>query len=166
MMKVISFLTVLGLSLSAATFATGDSVNRLSTIQFEDVNEKVITISKDTQIAIAAFEKDTNTLASGFFNAQEKDFLTKNSAVYITDIHKMPSIISYLFAYPKMKKYIFPFYIYNQEGLENTIAHQEEKITVVFFENGVVSEVKFITTEDELKTLFEKCAKGRDFKMK
>jgi len=135
------------LSLLAAPAAT---LSELQTLSLEDAFEKKVSIPNGTKRIIVSFDKKGNALMSEYLNEQPKGFLDTHNAVYIGDIHKMPAIITYMFARPKMKKYNFTIFLYQGEDLASFVPYEEEKVTVLIVdESGNITETFF--TKDAKK---------------
>lgn len=117
-------------------FAQNVDFKSVQALMFEDAFENVVKIPDGTQKLIVSFGKAGNAIMSEYLDKQPKGFLEKNKAVYIGDIHKMPSIITYMFARPKMKKYNFTIFLYNDEDLAKYIPYKEDHVTVVDFDNS------------------------------
>lgn len=123
----------------------------LNNYVYETPQEKPVFLPTTTELVIVAFEKDTGALANEFFDTQSKTLLEAYDAVFIADIHNMPSIITSLFALPKLKKYKHPIYLHYDEEFENFIPHQEEKLTILRFKDAKVSSISYVSTAKELK---------------
>jgi hypothetical protein len=156
-MKRLPFLLSLALvPLIAAQLSVGGPIASLQQFAYEDPFEKKATIADHTRLVLVSFEKQSGDIAADFFNARAADLLARNSAVYIADIHKMPAIVTYLFARPKMKKYTFPLHLYTKgEAFEKSVPHKEGKLTVIRFDaEQKVASVRFVGSGKELEALF------------
>ena len=99
-----------------------------------------------------AFEKETSIAISNYLKTQPASFLTTHHAKYISDISSMPTIITNMFALPKMRDYPFELMlIYDDFGKQ--FNREEEKITVFSIDHGVIKSIRFIT-DKELPSLF------------
>lgn len=122
-------------------------IKELNIYKFENAFEKKVTIPLNTKKILVSFNKKSNSFMSEYLNKQDKGFLEKNHTIYIGDIHKMPSVIVYMFARPKMKEYNFDIYLYNSDDLTSTVPTQEDKVTVIDFDdNGKVLKINFVDT--------------------
>ena len=92
---------LLGFSALAAQIAVGDAVPRISA---KDQHGAPFVFTNGTQFLLVATEMAPATSASHNLAALGAGFLEKQQAVYLMDIHTMPSIAR-LFAFPKMRKY-------------------------------------------------------------
>jgi len=138
---------------ATALFSNSFNVNsNIGSFELADQFEKKHTINSDIQTIIFSSEKDTSAALNEFLASKEKGFLEANKTVFIADISGMPSVISYLFALPKMKKYNYNVLLIEEEG-DKRFLKQEEKLTVYKLENGVVTSVEYVSGKD-VATIF------------
>jgi len=149
MIKKILLLTLFTTALFSNSF---DVNSNIGSFELADQFEKKHTVNSDVKTIIFSSEKDTSSALNEFLAAKEKGFLEKNNALFIADISGMPSVISYLFALPKMKKYNYNVLLIEKEG-ETRFLKQEEKLTVYRLEDGVITNVEYIETKD-IPTIF------------
>ena len=153
------FLLLVGLSLTllvAAPLKTGDLIDTFKGFKFETPQGRMMKVPKSTNLIIAAFEKDTGKLVNAYLDTQVSMYLPKKHAIYIADIHNMPSIITNMFALPKLRKYKHPIYLHFDDEFDQFFPNQEEKITIVRLKDKKVVSISFISTKEELKAAIEK----------
>lgn len=123
----------------------------LNNLKFQDAFEKEVSIPTETKKVIVSFGKKSNALMSEYLNKQEKGFLPNNKSIYIGDIYDMPSMITYMFARPKMQKYNFTIFLYNEEGLDTIVPSQEDKLTIITFDDsGKITNISFSNKPNEI----------------
>tara|TARA_B110000046_G_C12962180_1_gene385036 strand:+ start:717 stop:1124 length:408 start_codon:yes stop_codon:yes gene_type:complete len=129
-------------------FSNGFALNsNINSFVLNDQFDKPHTVNADTKTILVSFEKSTGEHVNEFLSTKESNFLEKNNAVFIADISGMPSIITSLFALPKMKKYNYNvLLIYDEE--DKRFLRQEERITVYTLEEGVIKSISYIQKED------------------
>jgi hypothetical protein len=129
-----------------------DITQNLTSFSLVDQFDKKHTVNSDIKTIIVSFEKGTGADVNEFLNSKEPTFLEEKHAVFIANISGMPSIITKLFALPKMQKYKHPILlIYDDE--DKRFLYQEDKSTVYKIENGVIVTVEYIEKED-LESIF------------
>lgn len=148
------FLFTLFLILTCTFAQNIERLKDFNQFNFEDAFKKSVTMPDDTKLVLISFDKKGNSIASEYLKKQEKNFLVHNHFVYIGDIHKMPSLITSLFARPKMQKYNFTVYLFNEEGLDKVIPYQKGKVTILEFNNA--SKLVNIHFKENLETFFNK----------
>ena len=167
-MKRLTTKLILGLLLSLLFTlpSLGDSyktkgyrmIEQNSTIEPFTLNDqfgKEHTIEKMPKLLICSFEKDTGVLISNYFNAQDADYLTKHDVKLMADVSSIPSLLRSTFILPKMKKYNFEILISTDSKFSELFPREEDKLTVLKLENGVVKETIFVSDEAELKEIIE-----------
>ena len=143
-MKHLLIISLLFTSSLFAEFKVGD---KLPSITLEDQFEKEQKVtSKDTML-IMAFEKDISIAISNYLKTKADTFLAEHHTKYISDISSMPSIITSMFAIPKMKKYAFSVMLIDDK-FGDQFNREEGKITVIKIKNGKVKEIEFVTPEE------------------
>lgn len=153
------FLLALTLSvaiLSAAPLKIDSPLSMLESFKYETPQGRQMKIPNKTKLVIVAFEKDTGALVNEYLNTQSPFYLLKNNSIFIADINKMPSIVTNMFALPKLQKYKHLIYLHYSDKLQDTVPNKEQKITLLRFENSKIKEISYISTVLELKTAIEK----------
>jgi len=144
MLKKLLLLPLFTLFLYANSFEINSHIGSFSLpTQFDEKQ----TVDSSIQTIIVSFEKDTGKDINQFLSSKDKDFLKNHHAVFIANIAKMPSIITKMFALPKMRDYKHNILLIYDENDKRFIS-QEEKSTVYKLENGVIKSISFITKED------------------
>jgi hypothetical protein len=111
----------------AAPLAVGDAVPVISA---KDQNGKEFTFTNGLQFLLVSTDMACGKFANQKLAEQGADFLGKNQAAYLLDIHTMPAIAR-SFALPKMRKY--PLRIILVESAETLAAvpAQAARVTVM-----------------------------------
>ena len=133
----------------------GSSVEKLNKFEYENPNGVRLKIPKETKLFIVSFEKDTGVFVNDYLKIKNPDYLDKNSAVFIADINKMPSIITKMFALPKLRKYKHPIYINYDENFEKVVPSKEDMTTLIFVKESKIQKISYISEQKELKAAIE-----------
>ena len=150
-MKKILLSSLLLSSLLLADFKVGD---KLPNITLEDQFEKKFTVEPTDTTIVMAFEKDVSITIADYLKTQPSSFLTQHHSKYISDISTMPSMITSMFALPKMRKYPFSVLLINDD-FGKQFNRLDGKITVLTLKKGKIKSIEFITA-DELPKVFQK----------
>lgn len=153
------FLVALTLSvaiLSAAPLKIDSPLEMLEGFKYETPQGRQMKIPNKTKLVIVAFEKDTGALVNEYLDKQSPFYLLKNNSIFIADINKMPTIVTSMFALPKLQKYKHLIYLHYSDKLQEAVPNKEQKITLLRFENSKIKEISYISTVLELKTAIEK----------
>ena len=141
----------LGLTAFANPLAVG---NDLPALKIKDQFEKEHTVDANVKTIIFSASKTEGTTIKDFLLSKDKEFLTKNNAVYIADITGMPSLITKFVAMPKMKDYPFSVLLID-EANKNLIPVKEDTISIISLNNSKVTDVKYVKTAEELAASFK-----------
>ncbi len=129
----------------------GDS---LKTFTLPDQFDKVHTIdTKKYEIFLISSQKDVSSWVNDFLKTKEKGFLERNRAIYISDIHTMPSFVTSLFALPKMRKYNYTMMLFYEKNTLFPV--QDDALSVVKFEEGKVKTIRFIKDGKKIEEIFK-----------
>ncbi len=116
-------------------------------VTLPDQFEKQHKITKAEKIVVMAFEKDISVAMNEYLKEQPSGFLQKHKAKYISDISSMPSVITWMFAMPKMKKYPFSLMLINDESGKQ-YDKEAGKITVYRLRDREIRSIEFIAPEN------------------
>lgn len=156
MNKFLSALILSSLFLSADSIKIGSALNTLDNFKYETPTGRQMKIPQKTKLVIVAFEKDTGALVNEYLDTQSKFYLLKNNSIFIADIHKMPSIITNMFALPKLQKYKHLIYLHYGDKFQDMISNKDGKITLLRIEDSKIKEITLISSQQELKAAIEK----------
>jgi len=155
--KIVLLLLALSLSLFGANqIKTGSKVSELNTYSFETPQGKSLKIPASPKLIIIAFEKDTAAFVNEYLNSKTPPYLPKHRALFIADIHAMPSIISRMFALPKLRKYRHIIYLHYQDEFQNVIPNKEDEVTLLHVQNGQITNITFAKNKQELQDAIER----------
>lgn len=154
MKKFIVFLTLFASILNAQMLKEGSSIDEFNKYEYKTPYDKKIKVEKNTKLILISFEKDVSAMVNEYLATKEKWFLTNRDAVFISDINKMPSIITKMFALPKLKKYKHPMYLHYEDEFEKIIPKKDEAVTLIRLKEGKVESISYIRTEQELEKVF------------
>jgi len=144
MLKKLLILPLFALFLYANSFELNQNIGSFSLPNQFDEKQ---TIDNSIEMIIVSFEKGTGADINQFLSTKDKDFLKNHHAAFIANISGMPSIITKMFALPKMRDYKHSvLLIYDEE--DNRFVSKEEKSTLYRLENGVIKSISYITKED------------------
>jgi len=134
--------TLLLISALFAEIKVGDSFPKLN---LEDqFSEKTEVKTKGSTTLLLSFEKDVSADIKKYIGTKEKGFLEAHNIMYISDISTMPSLITRMFALPKMKKFSFKISLIYDEKEAKSISRQEAKVTVVTLKDNHIKKIMFI----------------------
>ena len=129
-----------------AELKVGEAFPALTLVDQFDTKTEIQT--KGSTTLLLSFEKDVSSSIKKYIDTKEKDFLTKNNIMYISDISSMPSFITSWLAIPKMKKFDFKISLINDEKEALFLDRKEGKVTVVTLKNNIIKTLNFVKAKD------------------
>ena len=136
-----------------------DGLNVGSHVSFTlpDQFDKSHRVDENAKMLILSFAKATGHTVKGFLAKQPKDYLTSRNAFFIADISPMPTIIRNTFALPDLKKSAYSVLLIYDGKIAAKIKNESkaDKIAIATLNNGVIEDVKYISTEEELKNILD-----------
>ncbi|MFT7879899.1 MAG: hypothetical protein ABXS91_05825 [Sulfurimonas sp.] len=145
-------LLMLSLLMTTALFAEFKAGEKLPPLSLPDQFDNELQVKSTDRLLIVSFEKDTSSAINDYLKAKPANYLQEHHARYIGDISAMPSLITSMFAIPKMKKLPFSVMLIKDDFGEK-FSRKEGKITVYKIENHTISAIEFIAP-DRLPELF------------
>ena len=133
---------LLFISTLSAELKVGETFPTLTLV--DQFNEKTEIKTKGPSTLLLSFEKDVSAEIKTYLDAKEKDFLSKNNIMYISDISSMPSFVTRMFALPKMKKFTFKVSLIYDEKEALSIDRQKGKVSVFILKNNRIQAIKFV----------------------
>ena len=139
MKKLLLVSVLLGTSLFA-DFKVGE---KLPLIALKNQFGKTMKIDANDKVLLLTFEKEVAIAAADFLTKRPKKYLETHHIKYISDISKMPSFITSMFALPKMKKYPFSVMLIEND-LGSDFAKKEGKVTVYKLKKQKITSIQFV----------------------
>lgn len=155
MSKLLIAFTILFSILGAETLKVSSELDSLHRYPYENQHGMIKIVPNYVKTIIISFEKDNSAMINAYLNKQKSNYLESYKAIFIADISKMPSIITKLFALPKMKKYKHTIYLHNSDEFAKFVPSKEGEATVLKFKGRTVQSISFISTIDEMKKVIE-----------
>ena len=156
-MKKVLILMALAITIvSADVLKISSTLSSLNKFEYENPQGEKLTIPLNVKTIIISYKKETGKLINKYLISKHPTYLDELNAVFIADINKMPSVITTLFALPKLRKYKHTIYLHYADKFAEYIPAKDEKITVIKIENQKVISIFYITTKNELIKALEK----------
>jgi hypothetical protein len=104
--------------------------------------------SVDYEIILFSADRDISKMVNEYLENQTSGFLYQNKAAFISDIHKMPSFITKMFALPKMKKYNYTMLLMYEEN--NSFPKKEDHLTIIKIKDGKIDSIEFVKSLEKV----------------
>jgi hypothetical protein len=138
----------IGNCFAAETLKTGDV---LPMISLTDQHDKPAKIEPNITRIIFASDNGGASLVTAMLDSKEPTWLTQTNSVYLADIHKMPSLISRMFALPQLREKPYNIILGREEADLAMFARQKGCVAIIPVLNQKIGESIFSCTEDALK---------------
>ena len=141
--------SILAIALSVAADANAEPLRagaRLPDLRLSDQHEVEATVGADDEFVIFSRDMDAGSLVKEALAEQGGATLAAAKAVYVTDITRMPALITRLFALPSMRKRDYRILLDRDGKATADFPSEEGKVTVMKLDEGVISEITFVDT--------------------
>lgn len=135
-----------------ASFSVYAEKANFSAQSFEDQHGNSLQLTAQTQYVIFTSDKDSGEQVKQLFNELNLTDLASENILYVADVSAMPSLITKMFALPKMRDYAFNMAVVMDEEKVADWPRQENKITAIKIDNFAVTNVDYLATSAEIKT--------------
>lgn len=125
----------------------------LPAITLTDQHGATASIAEDTRLILFAADKDAADLVNAYLSGQTETFLPENRAYFLSDISGMPSLVTRLFALPKMRERPYSILLaYSEESLA-ALPRKKGMVSVIQLLDGSVQQISFAGNKEELNRL-------------
>lgn len=126
---------------------THEHMQSLEALEFTDQYDQVHKLSLETKWVIFAAEMDAFKFAKAAFEKLEIKSAGDKGGLLVSDISGMPSLVSALFAMPKMKKYSFSVALDRKGETTQKWPRKEAHLTLLKLNQLKVVETTYLGTE-------------------
>lgn len=123
----------------------------LTTITLPNQWGKSVEINKNTQLVVFSADKASGNLVKEVFGDLALTDLSKRNWTYVADISGMPSLITKMFALPKMKKYPFAMGLDREGKVTQALPRETDKVSVIQLQQLKVVDAQFFDNKKALK---------------
>ena len=143
----------LSLAAEAAPLAVGSAMPALS---LHDQHDKPAPVSPTTRWVVFTAENPASDMVSAVLAAEPKGVVDRLHLVYVADVSGMPSMVTRLFALPKLRELPFPIALVREPAQVTQTADIPRlpgQATVLRLENATVVQVATAHQAAELRAL-------------
>lgn len=150
-MKIVFVLLLSALSMLAQATDIGET---LTPWTLNDQYDQPYTLNEQTRILLVARNMDGAKLVKAALQDQPKGYLEARNAVFLADVHGMPSLIGKWFAIPAMQKYTYRVVLDRDGSIAAQYPGAEDQVLWLQLQgNTVVSQHTFTSAEQLQKAL-------------
>ncbi len=121
------------------------------TISLKDQNDKTRDVTPDIALVIFVAEMDPSKIVHEVLQTETEESLLKKRIVFVSDINKMPSLITRFIALPKMRGYSYPIALVREAGITQDLPREKGKVTLFYLQKMKVKKIDYINDKEELK---------------
>lgn len=133
---------------AAELLKQGDNLPNLT---LTDQHDKPAKIDHSIMRLIFAADNGGASLVTAMLDTKDSNWLTQTNSVYLADIHKMPSLISKMFALPQLREKPYTIVLGREEADLAMFARQKSCVAIIALSNMKIGDTTFACTEDALK---------------
>lgn len=136
------------LAYGAALLKAGDP---LPILELKDQHDKPAVIAKTTQRLLFAADNNGGQKTTALIDSLGASWLKATGTVYLADIHRMPSLITKMFALPQLREKPYPILLGREEADLAMFPRKKDCVTLIQVRNEQLGEAVFACTEEELR---------------
>jgi hypothetical protein len=129
---------------------------RLAPWTLLDQFDKPYTFNEQTQTLLVARSMDAAKLVNGALQDKPEGFLEARKTVFVADIHKMPALISKMFAVPGMRAYSYRIMLDRDARVVPRYDGDIDKVLWLQVQNGRLVKRQQFSSSDELRAALER----------
>ncbi|TGL65252.1 hypothetical protein [Leptospira jelokensis] len=138
--------------LSPPTLKIGDS---LPEINYTNQWDEPSPIPKETKKVLFISDMDASKIIHPILEKEGKGYLESKHSILISDIHRMPSLITKFVALPKMKSYPYTLRLVREEMIADPFPRTKGSVTMILLKDGKVTKIQISNVETEVKSFLE-----------
>lgn len=124
---------------------------QIAPITLKDQFNQDISLTHQTQWLLFSHQKAINSLISAHLSTLGQSRMNAQGIVYFADISAMPSMITRLFAMPKMKKLNFSIGLSNEAARLAHIPRKDQHATLIRIKHGTIQSIDYAATSAQLQ---------------
>ncbi|MCG6143725.1 hypothetical protein [Leptospira bandrabouensis] len=129
--------------------------NILPEINYTNQWEEPSPIPLETTKVIFISDMDASKIIHPILEKEGKGYLEGRHAVLISDIHKMPSLITKFVALPKMKSYPYTLRLVREEKVADPFPRTKGSLTLIQLKAGKITKIQITNLETEIRSFLE-----------
>jgi hypothetical protein len=146
--------TLLLLSIAFPAFSAVKVGDQVSAIKIQNQFEETAELTADTQWIIFSSDMKAAKLLTEYLSEENAKKTDLSKTLIISDISKMPGMISKMFAIPKMKKYAFKLALDKTGEATKDFPRQEGSLTVIKVAQFKVESIEQLSSSEAVKSFF------------
>lgn len=129
--------------------------NPLPEINYTNQWEEPSPIPVETTKVLFISDMDASKIIHPILEKEGKGYLESKQAVLVSDIHRMPSLISKFVALPKMKSYPYTLRLVREEKIADPFPRTKGSLTLIQLKAGKITKIQVSNAEAEIRSFLE-----------
>jgi len=131
---------------------------RLVPFVLADQHEREVPVGAETKLVLFARDMDGGDIAEAALAENGATLLQQAGAVFISDISRMPGLITRIFALPAMRRRAYPMVLDRTGEATAAFPAKEDHVTVLRLDDMTLTTIEFVATADALQALLAPAA--------
>lgn len=123
-------------------------------LQLSDQHDTAVHISAQVQVVLFSHDMDGAGLLEDTLGNDGQNTLNKARAIVLSDISRMPSLVTTLFALPAMRRRSYRMILDRDGSATAAIPRADDAVTVIRITEGKISDIEFADGPEELQAIF------------
>ncbi|TGN13408.1 hypothetical protein [Leptospira ilyithenensis] len=119
-------------------------------IKFTNQFEKEATIALKTKRVIFVSDMDASKIVHSVLEKDGDSLLNQSESILVSDIHRMPGLITKFVALPKMRSYSYTIHLIREENTGSAIPRKKGFVTLIFLDQGKIASIEFADETSKL----------------
>ena len=147
--KALSVLILLfSQAIYAAPYAAGE---QLTALTLHDQYDKPGHINEQTRVILFSRDKAGGDLLTSALSQMPDNYLSERHIIFISDISKMPGLISRYMAIPSMRKRNYSILLDRDGGNTEKFPDQDDAATLIEIESLRITNIVHLSSSEEIK---------------
>jgi len=125
-------------------------------LNLKDQHDRPAVIPADLKQIILAVDKSGSALVTEWLDKQPADWLPRTKRVYLADIHKMPGLVTRMFALPKLRDKPYAIVLGREAGELTMFPQRESCVTLLPVLAGKLGDAVFACDAKALQDALNK----------
>ncbi|HVM96088.1 MAG TPA: hypothetical protein VMT89_06850 [Candidatus Acidoferrales bacterium] len=147
-----------------ATAAAAEQLTAGSTLTAfttTDQNDAPHILDTSVRIILFTVDMDGGGMVKEALAENGREKLAQAAAVYVSDISRMPSFVSKLFALPALRKRDYPIWLDRSGALTRDWPHADGKVTLMDLDGGTIRGIRLLSSSAEVTAALQPAAQQR-----
>lgn len=162
---MIRFAPIAFLLVAAASAAADPSLgvgDRLVPLVLADQHDAEVRVAEEARILLFARDMAGGDIAEAALAEGGAALLREAGAVFVSDISRMPGLITRLFALPAMRRRDYPMVLDRDGSATAALPHRDGRLTVLRLDALKIETVDFVDSGDAVRALLAAAAVPAD----